>query len=60
MKKRKNRIADYNNDYEWYWIQNTMKKEVSAAHFAYVFYSGRAGSGNASTSRGVRPAFLLM
>ena len=60
MKKRKNRIADFNDDYEWYWLKNATKKEVSAALFARVGYSGRAFYGGASDSSGVRPAFLLV
>ena len=59
MKVRKNRIADYENCWEWYWLKNATKKEVSAAAFAHVHNYGSTGSGGASTSRGVRPVFLL-
>jgi len=60
MKKRKNRIADFNDNYEWYWIQNATKKEVSAANFAVVSNGGGTGYGNASNSIGVRPVFWLV
>lgn len=60
MTKRKNRIADFENDYEWYWLQNATKKELSAAHFAYVAGYGNVFSGTASYASGVRPVFLLV
>lgn len=60
MTKRKNRSADFENDYEWYWLQNATKKKLSAAYFANVAYDGDADYGNASYSRGVRPVFLLV
>jgi hypothetical protein len=68
MTKRKNRSADFENDYAWYWLQNATKKELSAAYlkelsaacFANVAYDGDADYGNASYSRGVRPVFLLV
>jgi hypothetical protein len=60
MTKRKNRIADFENDYEWYWLQNATKKELSAVYFALVAGDGYADYGDASYSRGVRPAFLLV
>jgi len=60
MKKRKNRIADFNDDYEWYWLKNATKKEVSSSNFAYVANFGTATSNDASTSYGVRPVFLLV
>jgi len=60
MKKRKNRIADFNDNYEWYWIQNATKKEVSAAYFALVNGSGRTAYAGASDSFGVRPVFWLV
>ena len=55
MQFRKNRIADYCNDYEWYWLKNS----VSAAYFASVHGGGNATYGNASGVHGVRPVFLL-
>jgi len=60
MTKRKNRIADFENDYEWYWLQNATKKELSAAYFALVYYAGAAAYDGASNSLGVRPVFLLV
>jgi len=60
MKKRKNRIADFNDTYEWYWMQNATKKEVSAAHFARVANYGDTSCNGASYSIGVRPAFVLV
>ena len=39
----------------WYWLRDV----VSASYFASVTGNGRAGSGSASGSGGVRPAFLI-
>lgn len=39
----------------WYWLRDV----VSASFFAYVYYSGLATNFSASTSSGVRPAFLI-
>ena len=55
MEFRKNRIADYCNDYGWYWLKNS----VSAPHFACVNSYGDASYDGASSVRGVRPVFLL-
>ena len=60
MTKRKNRIADFNNDYEWYWLQNATKKKVSAARFAGVGSLGYVSCSGASSYYGVRPVFLLI
>ena len=60
MIKRKNRIADFEDDYEWYWLQNATKKELSAAIFAIVRFNGYANYASASASIGVRPVFLLV
>lgn len=60
MTKRKNRIADFENDYEWYWLQNATKKELSAVYFAFVYYYGLTAFYSASNSFGVRPVFLLV
>lgn len=57
MKKRKNRVADYKDDYAWYWLQNATKKNYSASYFAYVYDYGYAGYHNASISVGVRVVF---
>ena len=55
MHFRKNRIADYCNNYKWYWLKN----RFSATGFAFVGYDGIAGSNYASAILGVRPIFLL-
>jgi len=60
MTKRKNRIADFENGCEWYWLQNATKKEVSAAYFADVLNFGYTSYASASNSLGVRPVFLLV
>ncbi|HOQ38741.1 MAG TPA: hypothetical protein PLR73_13760 [Acetivibrio sp.] len=60
MTKRKNRIADFENDYEWYWLQNATKKELFDADFAIVDFNGIAAYYDASDSFGVRPVFLLV
>lgn len=60
MAKRKNRVADFNDDYEWYWLQNATKKDYSAADFAVVYVSGFAPCNHASDSGGVRPVFWLV
>ena len=59
MSKRKNRIADFNNTYEWYWLQNATKKEISATYFTHVSASGNSAFTFAPNSNGVRPAFVL-
>ena len=60
MAKRKNRIADFNDDYEWNWLQNATKKDYSAVVFAYVGPNGYAACTGASYSAGVRPVFWLV
>lgn len=60
MAKRKNRVADFNDNYEWYWLQNATKEVYPAASFAYVSNVGGTGCGGASTSDGVRPVFWLV
>ena len=57
MESRKNRIAEFLYDFEWYWLSNAIKDY--SAYFAFVDYYGNAGYGNASSSFGVRPVFLL-
>lgn len=59
MKKRKNRVADFKDNYEWYWMQNATKKKVSSAYFANVGYLGFADCSSASNPTRVRPVFLL-
>ena len=57
MKDRRNRICDrgQQEENEWYWLRGV----VSAAYFAFVSGSGYAGTGHASYSLGVRPAFKI-
>lgn len=42
MMSRKNRIADYDNRAEWYWLRNATKDEYSASYFADVSRSGNS------------------
>lgn len=60
MKDRKHRIALFEDDFSWYWVQNATKKDWSSAAFAHVYASGLASYYNASNSFGVRPAFWLV
>lgn len=57
MKRRGNRVCDYDGDWEWWWLKNKSKKY--AASFAYVYFSGFAAYGSASDSIGVRPVFRI-
>lgn len=60
MKERQNRVAYFENDWEWGWLRNAVKNDVSSALFAYVYGYGGANYGNASSSSGVRPEFWLV
>lgn len=60
MDDRKNRMAFFNNDWEWGWLSNAMKQEYSAAYFAGVYNVGYTNCGGASDSLGVRPVFWLV
>lgn len=60
MKKRRNRVAYFNNECEWGWLRNAMKKEYSSAYFASVHNGGNANYDGASGSYGVRPAFRVV
>ena len=60
MKDRKHRMALFEGEFSSYWVQNATKKDWSAAHFAHVYYYGRAYCHGASNSLGVRPAFWLV
>ena len=60
MKERRNRVAYLDNDYEWGWLRNSTKREISSASFAVVSGSGRAGYYGASNSYGVRLEFTLV
>ena len=58
MKERANRVAERKGEsYEWGWLQN--KYVQSATTFCGVTNYGGAYSWGASTSIGVRPAFLI-
>lgn len=59
MKKRKNRVADFKDNYCWYWLSNAVKQQISSKGFAYVFYGGDANYDGAGFSGGVRPVFYL-
>lgn len=59
MKKRKNRIADYEDKPELIWLQNATKNEFSPTLFALVSLSGAVNYLNAASSIGVRPVFTL-
>ena len=59
MKKRKNRVSDYQDNYCWYWLSNATTKEFSSTYFALVDSNGNAGYGGAGDSIGVRPIFWL-
>ena len=56
MKRRGNRVCDYDGDWEWWWLKNKSKKY---APFALVAGDGFAAYGSASTSYGVRPVFRI-
>ena len=60
MKKRRNRVAYFDNQPEWGWLQNATKHNVSATSFAFVNASGLASDLSASNSLGVRPAFTIV
>ena len=60
MKKRRYRVAYFNNECKWGWLRNAMKKECSSASFAGVSSYGNANSDHASGSNGVRPAFRVV
>lgn len=60
MKERQNRVAYFENDWEWGWLRNATKKVVSSAGFALVNSRGGAYYYAASNSSGVRPEFWLV
>lgn len=57
MKKRRNRIAFRNDEFEWYWLKN--RGVGGATTFAVVDYAGDASNYGASYSVGVRPLFKI-
>ena len=60
MKRRGNRVCDFEDDWCWWWLRNAAKKNVSSAFFALVLSLGHASSFHASASLGVRPEFWLV
>lgn len=60
MKERRNRVAYLDNDYEWGWLRNSTKREVSSANCALVSSGGSAYYYGASNSFGVRLEFTLV
>lgn len=60
MKERRNRVAYLDNEWEWGWLRNAVKRVVSSAFFACVNGVGDAGYSGASDSSGVRPEFWLV
>ena len=57
MKKRRNRIAFRNDEFEWYWLKN--RGVEGATNFAGVDDNGVADYYDASYSVGVRPLFKI-
>ena len=57
MKRRGNRVCDYDRDWKWWWLKNQSKKY--AAFFACVLSNGDVGSSCALNSYGVRPVFRI-
>lgn len=56
MEIKKNRIANLNGEWCWFWLQNKLR---SSSYFAGVIDDGSANTYGASYSCGVRPAFLI-
>ena len=60
MNLRCNRVAYYNNEFEFGWLRNATKKESSSTLFAGVDDSGDTYRLGASDSNGVRPEIWLV
>lgn len=60
MKRRGNRVCDFEDDWCWWWLRNATKKKVSSAGFALVDDDGHASCSGASDSYGVRPEFWVV
>jgi len=60
MKRRGNRVCDFDGEWSWWWLRNPTKESVSSAHFAGVAGNGAATFHRASTSGGGRPEFWLV
>lgn len=56
MKRRGNRVCNYDGHHEWWWLKNQSK---FYANFARVGYGGLVASNFASRSGGVRPVFRI-
>ena len=60
MKRRGNRVCDFEDDWCWWWLRNATKRSVSSACFADVGSRGDTDYSGASSSGGVRPEFWLV
>lgn len=60
MKRRGNRVCDFEDDWCLWWLRNATKKNVSSALFASVYYDGHVHCSDASDSYEVRPEFWLV
>ena len=60
MKRRGNRVCDFEDDWCWWWLRNATKRSVSSAYFAQVDGYGNTGYTGASSAGGVRPEFWLV
>lgn len=60
MKRRGNRVCDFEDDWCWWWLRNATKRSVSSACFACVYGFGVSDCNFASNSYGVRPEFWLV
>lgn len=60
MKRRGNRVCDFEDDWCCWWLRNAAKRSVSSACFAGVSDYGDAGYNDASDSLGVPPEFWLV
>lgn len=60
MKRRGNRVCDFEDVWCCWWLRNATKRVVSSADFAVMNFLGNTSYGDASDSLGVRPAFWLV
>lgn len=60
MKRRGNRVCDFEDDWCWWWLRNAAKENVSSAYFAVVNNFGNTICVFASYFGGVRPEFWLV
>ena len=60
MKKQRNRIAYFNNEWVWGWLRNRAKKNISSTDFAYVGCGKSPNAHGARCSLGVRPEFWMI